>query len=133
MRDRSLILHFRILEMWVYNADDLESRQIFCKGLVVREPITSSSNFRSSGSFKDWLVANRVVGICGVDTRSVTRNVRNKGPRQALIYSGELGELIDIDKLIQKIDDRPHYLGMDLAAQVSVVDPLLLGVRESMS
>ena len=106
-----------------HNPQDLESRQIFCKGLIVREPITSPSNFRALGSFQDWLIENQVVGISEVDTRALTRNVRNKGPRQALIYSGQVGDVLDVDELIEKIEVKPDYLGMDLVAQVSVGDP----------
>lgn len=105
------------------NREDLESQQIYCKGLVLREPVTRPSNCRSSGHFEDWLVENQVVGLSGVDTRALTRNVRETGPREALIYFGEQGEVIVIDELVEKAKGESSLLGADLAAQVSVGEP----------
>ena len=68
------------------NREDDESRDVFCQGIVMRGPIITSSNFRTSLSFEQWLIEREVTGIEGVDTRALTRNIRDKGPRGALIY-----------------------------------------------
>ena len=104
------------------NAVDEESRAIFCKGLVSRAPITAPSNFRASQSFEQWLVEKGIVGICGVDTRALTRNIRDQGPRSALIYYGQQGEEIFIDNLLEQVRDFPTLLGQELAAQVTIKD-----------
>ena len=101
------------------NVDDLESRKIFCKGLVLREPITLPSNYRSQGDFETWLRDNHITGLSEVDTRALARNIREKGPRSALIYYGQRGELISIDALLEEVKVHPTLLGQDLASQVS--------------
>ena len=101
------------------NTEDLESPHVFCKGLVLREPITAPSNFRSSESFEDWLITHQVIGISGIDTRALTRNVKEKGPRSAMIYFGEPGEVISVDELVREVKDEPTLLGMELASKVS--------------
>ena len=102
------------------NREDWESRKIFCSGIVVREPITPPSNFRSSESFNSWLVNHGVVGLSGVDTRALTQNVREKGPRMALIYFAKLGEVVTVQELFDEIRDEPVDVGMALAAEVSM-------------
>jgi carbamoyl-phosphate synthase small subunit len=70
------------------NDEDMESRQIWVSGYVVREPSRVVSNFRAQRSLDDDLVAQGVVGISGIDTRSVTRHIRSDGSMRAGIFSG---------------------------------------------
>lgn len=105
------------------NSTDEESRAIFCKGLVIRNHPTLPSNFRSTMSFEQWLEKKQVTGLCGVDTRELTRNVINKGPRSALLYYGELGESISIDALIKEVKNYPTLLGQELTSKVTTDSP----------
>src|SRR6185369_16518232 len=58
------------------NAEDIEAKIPQVRGLVLREDITEPSNFRSSGHLNDWLKAHNITGICGIDTRALTRHIR---------------------------------------------------------
>ena len=61
------------------NGEDDESRRIWVAGFVVRDPARRPSNWRSTGSLDDELVAQGVVGISGIDTRALTRHLRERG------------------------------------------------------
>ena len=61
------------------NPEDVESRQVFASGLVIRDLSLTVSNFRSTQSLPDYLKANNVVAIAGIDTRKLTRILRSKG------------------------------------------------------
>ncbi len=106
-----------------YNADDNESRKVFCKGLILREDITVDSNFRSEGHFNSWLTKNEVTGICGVDTRALTRAIRTNGANNVIISYVSEGEELDTEKLIKKITALPTLNGMELCATVSTEKP----------
>ena len=62
------------------NEEDVEASDAHAIGAIVREVVTAPSNYRSNGSFAEWMAANRRIGIAGVDTRALTRLVRNEGP-----------------------------------------------------
>ena len=61
------------------NNEDVESSQIYCKGVILKSAITEQSNFRGELNFNDWLKNHNLTGISGVDTRSLTREIRNNG------------------------------------------------------
>ena len=105
------------------NTEDEESHAVFCQGLVVNEPITPPSNFRSTIPFDKWLEERQVTGLSGVDTRSLTCNIRNKGPRSALLYYATPGELVSLDTLIEEVKDYPTLLGQEIASKVSTDSP----------
>lgn len=101
------------------NNDDMESARVFCKGLVVRDPITQDSNFRSNISLNDWLVAQQLTGISEVDTRALTRNIRDNGARNAVIAYVAEGEMLNVAELVNEIKDLPTLKGMELAKTVT--------------
>jgi carbamoyl-phosphate synthase small subunit len=70
------------------NDEDRESDQIWVSGFVVRDPSRVVSNFRATGSLDDQLVDQGIVGISGVDTRAVTRRIRDAGAMRSGIFSG---------------------------------------------
>lgn len=70
------------------NAEDLESRRIWVEGYVVRDPSRVVSNWRATGSLDDDLATNGVVGISGIDTRAITRHLRDAGAMRGAIFSG---------------------------------------------
>lgn len=70
------------------NDEDVESRQVFASGLVIRDLTLTVSNWRSTQSLPEYLVANNVVAIAGIDTRKLTRILREKGAQNGCISTG---------------------------------------------
>ena len=67
------------------NKFDTEAKKPAAKGLVIRENISTQSNFRATENFDKWLKKNKLVGIYGVDTRKITQILRDKGAVNAII------------------------------------------------
>ncbi|MBT5264325.1 MAG: glutamine-hydrolyzing carbamoyl-phosphate synthase small subunit [Rhodospirillaceae bacterium] len=100
------------------NDDDIETTNPAALGLVLRADMTDPSNYRSQGHFEDWLKGHGLPGISGVDTRRLTRRIRDGGaPSGALCYQPD-GE-IDLAALQAKAASWPGLEGMDLAGEVS--------------
>ena len=104
------------------NDEDMESRQIWVAGYVVREPSRVVSNFRAQRSLDDDLVAQGVVGISGIDTRAVTRHIRSAGAMRSGIFSGADFDLSDSEQLDLVLAGAPMK-GRNLSAEVSTVEP----------
>jgi len=100
------------------NEEDLESRVDGAVGCVVREDVTLPSNFRSAGGYSEWLASKGKVGLSGVDTRALTRRIRNAGAPNAVIAHDPEGNF-DIPALIKRAQEWPGLEGMDLAKIVS--------------
>ncbi len=101
------------------NPDDDESGRIWVAGYVVRDPSSSPSNWRATGTLEDRLVAERVVGICGIDTRALTRHLRERGAMRVGVASdGTAGAA-----LLDRVRAAPAMLGADLAGEVSTTEP----------
>ena len=100
------------------NDEDLESQVDGAVGCVVREDVTTPSNFRSRGEFGDWLKAKGKIGLSGIDTRALTRRIRLSGAPNAVIAHDPEGRF-DIPALIKRAQDWPGLEGMDLARVVS--------------
>ncbi|MET9699168.1 glutamine-hydrolyzing carbamoyl-phosphate synthase small subunit [Streptomyces sp. NPDC006529] len=99
------------------NDEDPESGRIWVAGYVVRDPARVPSNWRSQRSLDEELVRQGVVGICGVDTRALTRHLRERGAMRVGIFSGEA--VMDDAVLLAKVQDAPQMKGADLAAEVA--------------
>ncbi|MFC4225345.1 glutamine-hydrolyzing carbamoyl-phosphate synthase small subunit [Lysinibacter cavernae] len=100
------------------NDEDMESRQIWVNGFVVRDPARKVSNFRAERSLDDDLVANNVVGISGIDTRAVTRHIRAAGAMRAGIFSGADAALSD-DEQLAIVQTGADMKGLNLSTVVS--------------
>ncbi|MFN5085190.1 MAG: glutamine-hydrolyzing carbamoyl-phosphate synthase small subunit [Novosphingobium sp.] len=100
------------------NEEDLESHVDSAVGCVVREDVTAPSNFRSTGTFGDWLASKGKIGLAGIDTRALTRRIRLSGAPNAVIAHAPDGKF-DIPALIKRAQDWPGLEGMDLARVVS--------------
>lgn len=96
------------------NKDDVESRQPFVEGFVVKEYSKIRSNWRSTGSLDDYLKDNNVVAIEGVDTRDLTLHIRQAGAMQAVISTIDGSE----ESLIKKAKSSKGLLGIDLVKEV---------------
>ena len=75
------------------NAEDVESGKVYVSGLVIRDLSQTVSNWRSTQSLSDYLKANKVVGISDIDTRKLTRILREKGAQNGCIASGRMRRL----------------------------------------
>ncbi len=100
------------------NAEDVESKVEGAVGCVVREDVTEPSSFRSIETFADWMVRNGKIGLAGVDTRALTRRIRQTGAPNAVIAHAPDGKF-DIDALIERARGWPGLEGMDLAVRVT--------------
>jgi len=105
------------------NSEDEESSQIWVEGYVVRDPARRASNFRSERSLDDDLVAGAVVGISGVDTRAITRIIREAGAMRAGIFplDGRTTE-----QFVAAVTATPTMAGRNLSADVSVKDAYVI-------
>jgi carbamoyl-phosphate synthase small subunit len=99
------------------NTEDVESRRVFAAGLVVRDCPARVSNFRSTSSLPDYLNAQGVVAIAGIDTRKLTRILREKGAQGSCILVGD-----DADRALELARGFPGMSGQDLAKSVSIDD-----------
>src|SRR5690242_20456922 len=100
------------------NAEDIETLTPAARGLVLRADITHPSNYRAAQHFDAWLKSNGLVGIAGVDTRRLTRRIRDLGaPNGALCHAPD-GKL-DVAALAKQARDWPGLEGMDLAKEVT--------------
>ncbi|WP_260484054.1 glutamine-hydrolyzing carbamoyl-phosphate synthase small subunit [Sphingomicrobium flavum] len=100
------------------NEEDVEADAAHALGAIVREAVTSPSNFRSDCDFPCWMRDHGRIGISGVDTRALTRLVRKDGPPTIAIAHSANGKF-DLDKLQKMAADWPGLEGMDLAKEVS--------------
>ena len=100
------------------NVEDVESAVEGAVGCVVREEITPHSNFRATREFEEWMRGHDKIGISGVDTRALTRRIRNSGAPNAVIAHDPAGTF-DIEALLQRAQEWPGLEGMDLAQRVT--------------
>ncbi|GAA2337603.1 MULTISPECIES: glutamine-hydrolyzing carbamoyl-phosphate synthase small subunit [Streptomyces] len=99
------------------NDEDPESKRIWVSGYVVRDPARTPSNWRSRRSLDDELSAQGVVGISGIDTRALTRHLRERGAMRVGIFSG--AALADEATLLAKVREAPQMKGADLSGEVA--------------
>ncbi|HWU76010.1 MAG TPA: glutamine-hydrolyzing carbamoyl-phosphate synthase small subunit [Rhodanobacter sp.] len=102
------------------NAEDVESGMVHAAGLIVRDVPRRASSWRSTESLPDYLKRHGIVAIAGIDTRRLTRILRDKGALAGCIVAGEV---IDADAALAKARAFPGLNGMDLAKVVSTSRP----------
>ncbi len=104
------------------NEEDMETSNVQAgagiKGCILRADISNPSNYRSTQHFNDWLKAQGIIAICGIDTRALTAMIRENGMPNAVIAHNADG-IFDLDDLKQKAGNWPGLEGMDLAKEVS--------------
>jgi carbamoyl-phosphate synthase small subunit len=101
------------------NSEDEESSKVHVAGLVVRDLPVLHSNFRSEGGLRQYLEKNRVVAIADIDTRKLTRLLREKGAQSGCLMAGD----VDVEKALREAKAFPGLAGMDLAKAVTVGKP----------
>ena len=102
-----------------WNDEDDESRRIWVAGHVVRDPSRIASNWRAERGLEDELAAQGVVGICGVDTRALTRHLREAGAMRVGICSRNT----DVAALLAKVRNVPRMAGANLVGAVTASEP----------
>lgn len=100
-----------------WNDEDDESNRIWVSGYVVRDPARVPSNWRAKRSLDDELVAQDIVGISGIDTRALTRHLRERGSMRAGIFSGEV--IAAEPELVARVQAQPHMKGASLYEEVA--------------
>lgn len=100
------------------NDQDIETVNPAARGLITREDVTNPSNWRAAQHLDEWLKRYNLPGISGVDTRALTRRIRNAGaPNGVIAYNPE--GVFDIPALLEQAKSWPGLDGMDLAKEVS--------------
>ncbi|MFE2052651.1 glutamine-hydrolyzing carbamoyl-phosphate synthase small subunit [Streptomyces sp. NPDC059459] len=102
------------------NDEDMESKRIWVSGYVVRDPARVPSNWRSTRTLDEELAAQGVVGISGIDTRALTRHLRERGAMRVGIFSGEA--IQDDAALLARVQEAPEMTGADLSAEVATTE-----------
>lgn len=101
------------------NDEDPESRRIWVAGYIVRDPSRVVSNWRANASLDEILERDGIVGISGIDTRSITRHIRSAGSMRGGVFSGDAAK-IDAEEQLRLVREAPQMAGQNLSAQVSV-------------
>jgi carbamoyl-phosphate synthase small subunit len=104
------------------NDEDNESGRVWVAGYVVRDPARVPSSWRACRSLDDELIAQGVVGISGIDTRALTRHLRDRGAMRVGVSSTET----DAEALLEKVLASPGMAGADLAGEVSTATPYVV-------
>jgi carbamoyl-phosphate synthase small subunit len=104
------------------NDEDPESSRVWVAGYVVRDPARVASNWRSVRSLDEELVAQGIVGISGIDTRALTRHLRDRGAMRVGVSSTST----DAAALLARVLDSPGMEGADLAGEVSTREPYVV-------
>ncbi len=101
------------------NSEDVESNQIFAKGLVIRDLPLIASNFRNEQTLSDYLKAHHILGIADIDTRRLTRVLREKGAQNGCIVAGDA---LTEAQALAKAQEFGGLKGLDLAKEVTCKD-----------
>jgi carbamoyl-phosphate synthase small subunit len=101
------------------NTEDAESGRVFAAGLVIRDLPLRSSNFRSTRTLDDYLREQGIPGIANIDTRRLTRHLREKGAQSACLMAGR----VDVTEALAQARAFEGLAGMDLAQVVSTPEP----------
>ena len=99
------------------NLEDIECEDAWLKGVIFNKDITSPSNYRSLNHLDKWLQTNKIVGLCGVDTREITNLIRTNGALKGTIINQS--KKIDKKFYLKKSRDWSGLKGLDLASKVS--------------
>lgn len=107
------------------NDEDPESRRIWVSGYVVRDPSPVASNWRARRTLEDELIDAGVVGVRDIDTRALTRHLRDRGAMRVGIFSGDAAAAPEAE-LIQRVLASPPMAGCDLTGDVTAAEPYVV-------
>ena len=98
------------------NEEDVEARQVFARGCILRCDITEPSNFRAAQHLSDWLAQKSMTGIAGVDTRALTRLIRDNGAPSGVVVNGDLSDA-NLTAAFEEASSWSGLKGLDLAKE----------------
>jgi len=101
------------------NEQDDEAGRPWAAGLIVRDVPRRPSSWRSRAALPEWLAARGVVGIAGIDTRRLTRLLRDRGAQNGALLAADDGGALDVEHALEAARKFPGLKGMDLAREVS--------------
>lgn len=110
------------------NDEDYESGRIWVAGYVVRDPAIRPSNWRSVRTLEDDLVEQGIVGICEIDTRALTRHLRERGAMRVGVFSGSDAEKLDAE-LLDAVKNAPTMEGSELASEVATQETYVVAAQ----
>lgn len=114
-----LVLTYPLVGNYGINKDDFESKKSYVRGFVVREDCQYPSNFRDSYTIEEFLKQQGIIAISGIDTRALTRILRNNGTMRGIIDT--IGT--DPAKLLEKAKQVSHLTGQKLVSDVAIEEP----------
>ncbi len=114
-----VVMTYPLIGNYGINPEDFESDRPYLSGFIIKELSPVSSNWRSRETLDNFLKRNNIVGIQGLDTRALTRHIRDKGAQQAIISN----DINNPKKLIEKARQFPKMEGRDLVSQVTCKNP----------
>ena len=118
-RGQIVTMTYPLIGNYGVNDDDVESRRPWASGLIVKEAARAPSNFRSRMSLDEYLRTHGVVGLQSIDTRALTRHLRDHGAQDGIVASGD----VDVERLRERARALPGLVGRDLVKEVSVDRP----------
>lgn len=117
-RGQMVCMTYPLIGNYGINPEDAESRQPWVNGFIVKEACGYPSNWRGRMRLDEYLRAHGIVAIQGIDTRALTRHVRDRGAQEGIISTVEL----DADRLVARARALPGLVGRDLISEVSITE-----------
>jgi carbamoyl-phosphate synthase small subunit len=118
-RGQIVVMTYPLIGNYGLNEEDVESRRPWVNGFVVKEASPVPSSWRGRVSLNEYLTAHGIVGIQGIDTRALTRHLRDHGAQDGIISSSDLDE----ERLREKARALPGLVGHDLVREVTTEAP----------
>lgn len=118
-----VVMTYPLIGNYGANPEDIESRRPWVEGFAVREISPIRSNWRATESLDDYLGANGIVGISGIDTRALTRHLRSRGAMRGIISTTDG----DAASLAKRAKAAPGLVGRDLVQEVTCPEPYVPG------
>jgi len=114
-----VVMTYPLIGNYGVNSEDFESDRPHLSAFIIKELSTIPSNWRSQGTLHDFLAKHGIIGIQGIDTRALTRHIRNTGAQQAVISTKPTNR----QKLVSQANRLPSLEGRDLVKEVTCKEP----------
>ena len=114
-----VVMTYPLIGNYGVNSEDFESDRPYLSAFIIKELSSIPSNWRSQGTLHDFLAKHGIIGIQGIDTRALTRHIRNTGAQQAVIST----KSTDRQKLVAQANQLPSLNGRDLVKEVTCKEP----------
>src|SRR5512143_533339 len=118
-KGQMVVMTYPLIGNYGVNPEDVESGRPWADGFIVKECSTYPSNWRNRESLDSYLKRSGIVGIQGIDTRALTKHIRDHGAQQGIISTDNF----NVKDLCEKAAARPVMVGQDLAKGVSCTEP----------